>query len=489
MDHYSDILIVGAGVVGCALARELSRYDVSISVLDRGWDVAEGSSKANSGIVHAGYDAVPGSLKARYNVEGANMFPALCDSLGVPHSRCGALSVGFSADDRATLEELLARGEANGVPDMRLISGEEARALEPNLNKEVTCALVVPTSGIVSPYELTFALADDAALNGVSFHLGISVSSVRPLPEGGYEVMTDHGPWGCRVFLNCAGASSAELHNQLCPDAPLSIIHRRGQYYLLDRPKTTPFARTIFQCPNAMGKGVLVSPTVHGNVLLGPSAEDIEDPEDTAVTQPGLDFVMERVRMTWPGVSLRTNITNFSGVRAHEPGGDFVIGPVPGCPGAYETVGIESPGLSSAPAIARDLSQRIADQEGMAPKSEIVPYVKPLRPFREMTPEEQQAAIEADPRYGVIVCRCEVITEAEIVAAAHRPVPARSIDAVKRRTRAGMGRCQGGFCSPRVAAILSRETGVPLLDITKNGGDSYLLTGTLTDQAERRNQA
>ncbi|MBR2664600.1 MAG: FAD-dependent oxidoreductase, partial [Clostridia bacterium] len=247
-----------------------------------------------------------------------------------------------------------------------------------------------------------------------------------------------------------------------------------------------PFVRTLFQCPSVMGKGVLVSPTVHGNVLLGPSAEDIDDPLDTATTQSGLDSVLEKVRLTWPGVSLRTNITNFSGVRAHEESGDFVIGAVRGCPGAYETVGIESPGLSSAPAIAKALSEQIASEQALARKAKIVPFRKPAQPFREMTPEARQAAIESDSRYGSIVCRCEVITEAEIVAAVHRPVPARSIDAVKRRTRAGMGRCQGGFCSPRVAAIISRETGLPLLEITKNGGDSYLLTGTLSEQAEGR---
>ncbi len=485
MEKSCDILIVGAGVMGCALARELSRYAASVAVLDRGWDVAEGASKANSGIVHAGYDAVPGTLKAKYNVEGANMYPALCEALGVPYSRCGALVVGFSEEDRATLETLLDRGAANGVPDMRMLSGDEARALEPNLNPAVTCALLVPTSGIVSPYEMTFALADDAAMNGVSFHLGVKVSDVRPLPEGGYAVVTSQGEWRCRIFVNCAGASSGELHNRLCPAQPLKIIHRRGQYYLLDRPKAAPFGRTIFQCPSAMGKGVLVSPTVHGNVLLGPSAEDIDDPLDTAVTQPGLDSVMDRVRLTWPQVSLRTNITNFSGVRAHEESGDFIIGPVPGCPGAYETVGIESPGLSSAPAIAKALCARIAAEQSLAQKDSIVPYEKPARPFREMTPEEQTEAIRRNPQYGVVICRCEVITEAEIVTAIHRPVPARTIDAVKRRTRAGMGRCQGGFCSPRVASIISRETGIPLLDITKNGGDSYLLTGTLTEQADR----
>ena len=487
MNQRTDILIIGGGVTGCAVARELSRYEAAVTLIDSAWDVAEGASKANSGIVHAGYDAVPGSLKARFNVEGAGMFPGLCETLGVPYSRCGALVVGFSEEDRRTLEELLARGEANGVPEMRIISREEALALEPALNPEVFCALLVPTSGIVSPYELTFAFADDAAANGVSFRFGEEAQEISRTEDGGYTVRTNRGEWTCRVLINCAGSSSARLHNQM-GGAPLKIIHRRGQYYLLDRPAEPPFARTIFQCPTKMGKGVLVSPTVHGNVLLGPSAEDIDDPLATETTQEGLDFVLDKVRLTWPKVSLRTNITTFSGVRAHEAGGDFILGAVEGCPGAYEAVGIESPGLSSAPAIGKYLAELIAGEQSLRKKAHVVPYRKPAVPFREMSPEERERALAENPLYGSIICRCEVITEAEIVAAIHRPVPATHIDAVKRRTRAGMGRCQGGFCSPRVAAIISRETGIPLIDITKNGGESYLLTGTLTEKAERRDR-
>ena len=488
MKGTSDILIIGAGVVGCALARELSRYTASVAVIERAWDVAEGASKANSGIVHAGYDAVPGTRKAKYNVEGAGMFPELCSDLGVPYRRCGAFVVGFSKEDRGTLEMLLNRGVQNGVSGLRIVEHDELLALEPNLNPDALFALYAPTSGIVSPYELTFALADDAALNGVSFVFGTEAESVSRLEGGFFSVRTNRGEWKSRIIVNCAGCSSAILHNQIS-DRKAEIIHRRGQYYLLDRPKHPPFERTIFQCPSRMGKGVLVSPTVHGNVLLGPSAEDIEDPLETETTQAGLDFVMERVRLTWPNVSLRTNITNFSGVRAHETGEDFIIGAVEGCPGAYETVGIESPGLSSAPAIAKALAGLIASENHLSAKEELVPFRKPAKPFREMTDEEQVQALSENPLYGNIICRCEVVTEAEIVSAIHRPVPALSIDAVKRRTRAGMGRCQGGFCSPRVASIISRETGISLLDVTKNGGDSYLLTGTLTEQAERSDRA
>lgn len=484
MVYSTDILIIGGGVVGCAVARELSRYTASVDVLEREWDVAEGASKANSGIVHAGYDALPGSLKAKYNVEGASMFPALCRELGVPYRQCGALVIGFDEEDRKTIQSLLQRGISNGVSGLSIIEREELLRLEPSLNPEALCALLVPASAIVSPYELTFALADDAALNGVSFHFGQDVRAVFRHADGCFSVRTSQDEWTCRILVNCAGSGSAELHNQLS-SRKLSITHRRGQYFLLDRPAVLPFSRTIFQCPSRMGKGVLVTPTVHGNILLGPSAEDIDDPLDTATTQSGLDAVMNKVRLTWPSVSLRTNITNFSGIRAHESGDDFVIGPMEGCPGAYEAAGIESPGLSSAPAIGRALSRLIVSENRLSEKAEIIPYQKPAVPFREMSPDQQRLALEENPLYGSIICRCEVVTEAEIVAAVHRPVPALHIDAVKRRTRAGMGRCQGGFCSPRVAGIISREAGIPLLEITKNGGDSYLLTGTLAQSAER----
>ncbi len=483
----TDILIIGGGVIGCSVARELSRYQCSISLLEQSWDVAEGASKANSGIVHAGYDALPDTRKAVFNVEGARLFPSLCAELGVPYKKCGALVIGFNEEDRLTLQSLLDRGERNGVKDLRIMEREELLALEPNLNPAVLCALSVPTSAIVSPYELTFALADDAALNGVSFTFGTKVLSVAVQSDGSFRVQTNRDEWNCRVLINCAGSSSAELHNQLSSDKR-SITYRRGQYYLLDRPVNAPFSRTIFQCPSKMGKGVLVSPTVHGNVLLGPNAEDIPDPQDTATTREGLDYVMERVRLTWPGVTLRTNITNFSGVRAHEAGDDFIVGRISGTPGAYEAIGIESPGLSSAPAIGKYLSGLIADDFHYPLKNTLIPYQKPAPAFRDMTPEEKENALRSNPAYGNIVCRCEVVTEAEIIEAIHRPVPGRRIDAVKRRTRAGMGRCQGGFCSPRVASIISRETGIPLLEITKNGGDSYLLTGTLLEQAPGRDE-
>lgn len=290
--------------------------------------------------------------------------------------------------------------------------------------------------------------------------------------------MTGSGSYFCRVLVNCAGSFGADIHNILSP-VKLKMVHRRGQYYLLDRSQPSPFTRTVFQCPSLRGKGVLVSPTVHGNLLLGPTAEDIQDPLDTSTTAEGLAEVLKKASQTWPGLSVRTNITNFSGIRAHLTEDDFVIGPCESCPGYFEAIGIESPGLSSAPAIGRDLSLMISSFLNLPAKDFIIPYALPPRPFREMTESEQADAVARDSAYGNIVCRCEVVTEAEIRAAIRRPVGARSIDGVKRRTRAGMGRCQGGFCLPRVASIISEETGIPLDRVTKNGGNSYLLSGTV----------
>ena len=259
------------------------------------------------------------------------------------------------------------------------------------------------------------------------------------------------------------------------------MVHRRGQYYLLDRSPSPPFSRTIFQCPTIMGKGVLVSPTVHGNLLIGPNAEDIDDPLWTETTAAGLSEVLLKAKLTWPELSVRNNITNFSGVRAHLEADDFLVGAVPGCPGCFEAVGIESPGLSSAPAIADDLCEQVVHYLSLSPKSQPVPYPFPEKPFHRMTDSERKAAVARNPLHGQIICRCEVVTEAEIRAAIHRPVGARTIDGIKRRTRAGMGRCQGGFCSPRVASILAEELGCSLGDVTKGGGSSRLLSGTVAE--------
>ena len=477
--HMYDAIVIGAGVVGCAVAQQLSRYDGKLLVIDRMEDVADGASKANSGIVHAGFDAHPGTEKARLNVKGAKMYKKLANQLGVPYGQPGALVLGFSEEDRKTLENLLAQAVANDVEGCRIVEHDEILKMEPNTNPDVVCALYAPTSGLVSPYEMTCALADSAAENGAEFKLSNPVLEIKPTSDGNWLVITERDEYKTRAVVNCAGMGSGILHNMIS-SRKVKLIARRGEYYLLDHMAEIPFTMTMFQCPTKMGKGVLVSPTTHGNILLGPTADDIDDGYDVATTRKGLDDVLAKVRLTWKNVNLRQVITTFSGIRAHEEHGDFIIGKVEGAPaGAYEAVGVESPGLSAAPAIGQELGDEVAAFLGLK-KDEGWKEPTPLpKTFRTMTDEERAEAYAKDPEYGVLVCRCEQVTEAEIRAAIRRPVGARSIDGVKRRTRAGMGRCQGGFCSPRVMEILCEELGVSPLEITKCGGESKLLVGTL----------
>lgn len=481
--HMYDAIILGAGIIGCAVAQQLSKYNGSVAVIDRAEDVSDGASKANSGIVHAGFDALPGSNKARLNVKGAKMYPQLAKALGVPYAQPGALVLGFTQEDEQTLRALLRQAQANGVEGCELLSREQVLALEPNVSPEVTCALHAKTSGLVSPYEMVCALADSAAENGVSFIFDTCVQTLS-YQDGVWTVRTDKGDYTARAVVNCAGVGAGELHNAIS-SKKISIIPRRGQYYLLDHNATPPFTRTMFQCPTKMGKGVLISPTTHGNTLLGPSAEDIGDGLDTMTTREGLDFVMDKCRLTWQKVNLRNVITTFSGVRAHEAEGDFIIGAVEGAPeGAFEAVGIESPGLSAAPAIGQELGDWVAYWAKLPQKTDFIEPTPQPKPFRTMTEQEKRDAYASNPDYGRVVCRCEQVTEAEIRRAIRRPVGARSIDAVKRRTRAGMGRCQGGFCSPRVAELLCQELGIPLTEVTKCGGNSKLLAGTIQDIAK-----
>ena len=474
-----DAIIIGAGVVGCAVAQQMAKYSGKLLVLDRMEDVADGASKANSGIVHAGFDAHPGTEKARLNVKGAKMYKQLATALGVPYAQPGALVLAFSEEDRGTLENLLAQSKANDVEGCRIIEHDEILKMEPNTNPDVVCALYAPTSGLVSPYEMTCALADSAAENGAEFSLSNPVLEIKPTADGNWLVIAEKGEYKTRAVVNCAGIGSGVIHNMIST-RKVKMIARRGEYYLLDHMADIPFTMTMFQCPTKMGKGVLVSPTTHGNILLGPTANDIDNGYDVATTRAGLDDVMAKVRLTWPKVNLRQVITTFSGIRAHEEHGDFIIGKVEGAPeGAYEAVGVESPGLSAAPAIGQELGDEVAAFLGLK-KDEGWKEPTPLpKTFRTMTDEERAEAYAKDPEYGVLVCRCEQVTEAEIRAAIRRPVGARSIDGVKRRTRAGMGRCQGGFCSPRVMEILCEELGVSPLEITKCGGESKLLVGTL----------
>ena len=480
-----DGIIIGGGIVGCALAEALQRIDGRWLLLEAGEDVASGASKANSGIVHAGFDAASGSKKAFYNVRGSEMYLSEAKRFGVPYRRNGSIVAAFDDHGKDVLGNLLLQGERNGVKGLRLLSRDETLKMEPKLSPKTVMSLYAPSGAIVSPYEMTLAYAYHAAECGVEF---VFDSPAEEITHDGavFRVKAGGKTYSARCVVNCAGCG-AEAVRRMMSDREIRITPRRGQYYLFDRAAGCPFDRTVFQTPTPMGKGVLVTPTVHGNLLIGPTAEDIKDMRDTATTAAGLKEVIEKAALAYPEVSLRDAITAFAGVRAHEAGGDFIVGAVPGAPeGAFEAVGIESPGLTAAPAIAADLAAQIASflkkeigEERKAP----TPMPKP---FSEMTDEEKQAAWEKDRRYGSVVCRCEEVTEAEILDAVHRPVGARSVDGVKRRVRAGMGRCQGGFCSPRVLEILCREWNMDPTEITKCGGNSRIVTGRLGQREETR---
>ena len=468
-----DAVIVGGGAVGCAVARWLSRYRLRICLAERGEDVCVGTSKANSAICHAGFDAPIGSAKARFNVAGSRMMEALSLELDFPYRRCGALVLCFDEADIPRLEELKRRGERNGVEGLTVLDRASLRRQEPRVSPEAAAALYAPTSAIICPFGMTIALAENAAANGCEFRFDTEVRRIRR--QGGHFLLeTNRGTLESRVVIAAAGVYGDALHNQLC-ETKLTIVPRRGEYCLLDRRDGELVQHTIFQLPSAMGKGVLVSPTVHGNLLVGPTAVDQEEKDCTATTAAGLRRVAETAARSVPSLPMRDVITSFAGLRAHLTGGDddFIVGE--SADGFFEAVGIESPGLSSAPAIGRYLAGLAAEKLGAAEKDDFIAERRDIPRPREMDFAARQALIERDPAYATVVCRCEEITEGEIREAIRRG--ARSLDGVKRRVRAGTGRCQGGFCTPRVLELLHEELGTPMTELTKCGGESRLLAG------------
>lgn len=477
-----DVAIIGAGVIGSAIARELSRYQANICVIEREEDVCNGTSKANSAIIHAGFDATPGSLKAKLNVRGNSMMDALAKDLDIPFKRNGSLVVCTKDQNREGLEELMEKGKANGVPNLRILERDELLSMEPNLSDDVTCALYAPTGGIVCPFHMTMAFAENAFTNGVSFFLNTRVDSIRKTGES-YVIETVHTDtnepeiFTAKVVINAAGVHADELNNMVSENK-LHITARKGEYCLLDKDAGTHVSHTIFQLPSKMGKGVLVSPTVHGNLLVGPTALDVEDKEALNTTQEGLDSLGRTASLSVKNVPMRQVITSFAGLRAHEAGNDFVIGEAEDAKGFFNAAGIESPGLSSAPAIGEMVAGQVSAMLSLTEKSDFISTRKGILHPDTLSMEERNALIKEHPEYGNIICRCEMITEGEIMDAIHRPLGARSLDGVKRRTRAGMGRCQSGFCSPRTMEILEREVPMSMFHITKNGAGSSIVIGT-----------
>ncbi|MGN8962756.1 NAD(P)/FAD-dependent oxidoreductase [Bariatricus sp. HCP28S3_D3] len=462
-----DVIIIGAGVSGCAVARELSRYELDICVLEKESDVCEGTSKANSGIVHGGFDAKPGTLKAKLNVLGNQMMDEMAEKLDFPFRRNGAMVVCQSKEEMAVLEELMERGKKNGVEGMEMLSRSQALLLEPNLVDTVYAAIHIPSSGIVCPFEMNLAYAENAVQNGVQFHLETEVKQIEKM-ENGFRVLTDKGMFETRFLINAAGVYADIFHNMVSREK-IHITPRRGEYCLLDKNAGNLVERTIFQIPTPKGKGVLVTPTVHGNLLIGPTAADITDKEGTETTSDGLEEVMKKCTKSVKNIPKRQIITSFAGLRAHEDDGDFIIQEVKDAKGFIDVAGIESPGLSSVPAIGVYVRDIMAGLTELCKKKEFCEHRKRITRISELSREEQNGLIQENPAYGQIVCRCEGVTMGEILDAIHRPLGATTLDGIKRRTRAGMGRCQAGFCTPKNMELLAEELHLELKDIRKTG--------------------
>ncbi|WP_027625818.1 NAD(P)/FAD-dependent oxidoreductase [Clostridium lundense] len=470
-----DVIIVGAGVTGCAIARELSRYKLNTCVLEKCNDVGMGTSKANSAIVHAGEDPIPGTLKAKLNVKGNAMYEELSKELDFNFKRNGSFVLCFDEKDMGNLIKLKEQGEKNGVPNMKILNRQQALEMEPNLSEFVVAALYLPTGGITCPFEVTVAFAENAYTNGVEFKLNTEVKNITKLKDR-YLLETNNGELECKMVINAAGLFADDLNNMVSKNK-IKITPRKGEYCLFDKVVGNLATRTLFQLPTALGKGVLVTPTVDGNLLIGPDAEDIEDKNDLTTKQEALDYILDRAKISVNEVPRGQIITSFCGLRARGNTGDFIIGEAEDAENFINAAAIESPGLSSAPAIGEMVGKIVVDKLSPEKNENFNPVRKGIKKFANLSNEERKKLIKENPSYGKIICRCETVTEAEIVDAIRRPLGARDLDGIKRRVRAGAGRCQAGFCTSRVVDILCRELDKIPNEITKFGSESNLLIG------------
>ncbi|NNU77272.1 NAD(P)/FAD-dependent oxidoreductase [Clostridium estertheticum] len=472
-----DVTIIGAGVIGCSISRELSKYNVKTCVIERSSDVASGTTKANSAIVHGGFDAKPSTLKGKLNAKGNAMFTDLAKELDFPFKRNGSLVLCFDKKNMPDLELLLEQGKVNGVPDLVILDGDQVREMEPNVTKHCVGALYAPNGGIVCPYEMTIALAENSYNNGVEFKFETEVKNIEK-SSSGYIIKTNKGDIETKIVINAAGLYSGEMNNMVSKNK-INIIPRRGEYVLFDRTAGSLIKNTIFQLPTKLGKGVLVTPTVDGNLLIGPNAVDLEDKADLDTTRDGIDDIIKKaqlsIEMPFP---MNMVITSFAGNRAHTEIDDFIIEEASDAKDFINVASIASPGLSSAPSIALMVVDMVTNKLNPGKNLKFDPIRKGIRKFREMSNEERKAIIKEIPEYGTVICRCETVTEGEIIDAIRRPLGARTLDGVKLRTRAGMGRCQSGFCSTKVVDILAKELNIPRSEVTKSGGNSILITGT-----------
>jgi glycerol-3-phosphate dehydrogenase len=477
-----DVAIIGAGIIGTAIARELAKYELKLILLEKDSDVANGTTKANSAIVHSGFDPEPGTLKAKLNVSGNRMFPALCEELDVPFKQIGSLVIAFSEEELQTLHDLKNRGLENKISELEIVDKYKLFKMEANLNDAAIGALYAPTAGMTDPYLLAIALAESAVINGAEIRLGSAVTAIAK-KNSGFAITSNNQVIESRFVINAAGLYADRI-NDLINRPSFKIKPTRGEYFLLDKGTGSLANHVLFPCPTALGKGVLIAPTAHGNLIIGPNSEAVNSREATATTAAGLKYVREQAAKLKNGLPFHEVITSFSGLRAKTDHGDFMIEESAETAGFFNVAGIDSPGLAAAPAIAAYLVEllKVKNTE-MNLKSDFTKRARSYTPFMSLDAEARAAMIAEDPRYGRIICRCENITEGEIVRAIHGPVGARTVDGIKKRTRPGGGRCQGGFCGPRVMQILANELDKNLPEINKDNPGSYILSGTTKDKA------
>ncbi|MDM0473150.1 NAD(P)/FAD-dependent oxidoreductase [Clostridium perfringens] len=466
-----DIIVIGAGVVGCSIARELSKYNLDVLVVEKNSDVSEGISKGNSGIVHAGYNEKIGTLKAKLNIEGNKIFDDLSRELQFPFKRNGAFILAFKDEEMKTLESLKENGEKLGVEGLEILTREEALNIEPNLNKEIVGVLNVKTSGIVSPYEMTIALAENAAENGVEFKLNSKVTNIEKISEGYKVTLNNKEVVSGKIIINASGLEGAFLNN-LISMTKREINPVKGEYCLFDKVAGAMINKTLFQVPNKLSKGVLVTPTAEGNLLVGPNAVEGKNLE---TSREGIDEILDKSKKSLEELPVARILNTFSGIRPKTKEGDFIIEEVADAKNFINVIGIDSPGLTAAPAIGVYVVNMIKEKLDLVEKKNFKKTREKIVRFAELSLEEKNKLIKEKPAYGHMVCKCEFVTEGEIVEAIHRPIKALTVDAIKRRTRASMGGCQGVGCTLPISKILSRELGIDISDINKNSEGSPVI--------------
>ncbi len=469
-----DVSIIGGGIIGAAIARELAQYDLTVCLIEKNDDVGTGATKANSGIVHGGYAENPKSIKAKFSSKGNLMYRRLDDELKFGFTQNGSFVIGFDEKDKQKIQELYSYGLANGVPNLQIVDGNFVKNKEPNLNKDITVALYCPTAGVVSPYEFAIALVENAIQNGVALKLHTQVTAIQKVADH-FVLTTSEGKITTKIVINAAGLHADEIA-QMVGLHDFIIKPRQGQYLLFDKDEGQLINSTIFQTPSTISKGILVTKTSHGNLLIGPDATEIADKDHLDTEEQNINDIIATAKRSLPSFNLQKVITCFTGNRAIPSTHDFIIGETE-IKGFINAAGIESPGLTAAPAIAKHIVEIIATTKlvTLSIKQNFNPYREPYKKIANMAEQDINQLIKKDCNYGCIVCRCENVSLGEIRETLHREIPINSLDAIKRRTRAGMGRCQGGFCTPKIMEIISEELKIPKEKITKKGGNSLLV--------------